>query len=165
MTTGLRCRCCGMRPAKAAVQCAQCMSWQVCRGVQGVSVVGVTQIDKVVGVVEETLRGNAVSLLARKPLPALDLPKIRRNRHVEILPLSTGCLGACTYCKTKHARGVLGSYALEALVERMRAAVADDAVREVWLSSEDTGAWGRDLGSGALPLAPPPCRVPILGSR
>ena len=26
-------------------------------------------------------------------------------RHVEILPLSTGCLGACTYCKTKHARG------------------------------------------------------------
>lgn len=42
-------------------------------------------------------------------------PKMRRNRHVEIVPLSQGCLGACTYCKTKHARGQLGSYAPEAL--------------------------------------------------
>ena len=33
--------------------------------------------------------------------------KVRRNQHVEIVPLSTGCLGACTYCKTKHARGGL----------------------------------------------------------
>jgi tRNA A37 methylthiotransferase MiaB len=75
---------------------------------------------------------------------------VRRNRHVEILPLSTGCLGACTYCKTKHARGALGSYSLEALVARFRVAVADLAVREVWLSSEDTGAYGRDIGTGAL---------------
>lgn len=53
---------------------------------------------------------------------------MRRNRHVEILPLSTGCLGACTYCKTKHARGQLGSYALEALVARAREAAADPQV-------------------------------------
>ncbi|KXZ42103.1 hypothetical protein GPECTOR_204g385 [Gonium pectorale] len=100
---------------------------------QGVSVLGVTQIDRVVEAVEETLRGHTVSLLAKKELPRLDLPKVRRNRHIEIVPISTGCLGACTYCKTKHARGHLGSYELGALVER---------VREIWLSSEDTGAYG-----------------------
>ena len=73
--------------------------------------------------------------------------QVRRNCHVEILPLSTGCLGACTYCKTKHARGQLGSYDPVALLDRARAAAADPAVRELWLSSEDTGAYGRDLGS------------------
>jgi len=114
---------------------------------EGLSVLGVTQIDRVVEAVEETLRGNTVHMLAKKALPRLDLPKVRRNQHIEILPLSTGCLGACTYCKTKHARGELGSYALEALVARAAAAVADDAVREIWLSSEDTGAYGRDIGS------------------
>jgi len=74
--------------------------------------------------------------------------QVRRNRHVEILLLSTGCLGACTYCKTKHARGELGSYALPELVARVREMVRDPDVREVWLSSEDTGAYGRDIGTG-----------------
>ncbi len=37
---------------------------------------GVTQIDRVVEAVEETLRGNTVSLLAKKALPRLDLPKV-----------------------------------------------------------------------------------------
>jgi threonylcarbamoyladenosine tRNA methylthiotransferase CDKAL1 len=116
---------------------------------QGVSVIGVTQIDRIVEVVEQTLAGNTVSLLAKKALPSLDLPKVRRNRHVEILPLSTGCLGSCTYCKTKHARGALGSYSLDALVARFKDAVADPLIREVWLSSEDTGAYGRDIGTSA----------------
>ncbi|GFR41988.1 hypothetical protein Agub_g2668, partial [Astrephomene gubernaculifera] len=114
---------------------------------QGVSLLGVTQIDRVVEAVEETLRGHVVTLLAKKPLPRLDLPKVRRNRHIEIVPISTGCLGACTYCKTKHARGQLGSYDPGALAERVRQAAADPWVREIWLSSEDTGAYGRDIGS------------------
>lgn len=122
---------------------------------EGVSIVGVQQIDRVVEVVEETLKGHEVRLLNRKTLPALDLPKVqiyfylfytlicdrdvsfflmsfmmvlintpfpglceqvRRNKFIEILPINVGCLGACTYCKTKHARGHLGSYAVDSLV-------------------------------------------------
>ena len=112
---------------------------------EGVSTLGVTQIDRVVEAVEETLKGNTVKMLTKKELPRLDLPKIRKNPYVEILPLSTGCLGACTYCKTKHARGQLGSYDPDALVRRVRTAVQDPLVREIWLSSEDTGAYGRDI--------------------
>ena len=74
------------------------------------SVVGVTQIDRIVEVVEETIKGHAVKLISKKALPSLDLPKIRKNPQVEIIPISTGCLGSCTYCKTRHARGKLGSY-------------------------------------------------------
>lgn len=68
------------------------------------SIVGVNHIDRVVEAVEETLQGRRVKLTGKKRLPALDLPKIRRNRFIEIIPISTGCLGSCTYCKTKHAR-------------------------------------------------------------
>lgn len=97
-----------------------------------------------VEVVEEALKGHRVKLLAKKDLPALDLPKIRKNALVEIIPLSTGCLGSCTYCKTRHARGKLGSYDPDAIVERARQAIAE-GVMEIWLTSEDTGAYGRDI--------------------
>lgn len=90
------------------------------KGLEDVSVLGVTQIDRVVEVVEEALKGHKVKLLAKKDLPILDLPKIRKNALVEIIPLSTGCLGSCTYCKTRHARGKLGSYDPNAIVERAR---------------------------------------------
>ncbi|KAL1219895.1 CDK5RAP1-like protein [Cardamine amara subsp. amara] len=112
---------------------------------EGVSVVGVQQIDRVVEIVEETLKGHEVRLLTRKTLPALDLPKVRRNNFIEILPINVGCLGACTYCKTKHARGHLGSYTVDSLVERVRTVISE-GVKEIWLSSEDTGAYGRDIG-------------------
>ncbi|KAK9110090.1 hypothetical protein Sjap_018150 [Stephania japonica] len=117
---------------------------------EGVSIVGVQQIDRVVEVVEETLKGHEVRLLNRKTLPALDLPKVRKNKFIEILPINVGCLGACTYCKTKHARGHLGSYSVNSLVERVKAVIAD-GVKEIWLSSEDTGAYGRDIGA-SLPV-------------
>ncbi|KAE9593514.1 hypothetical protein Lal_00028677 [Lupinus albus] len=112
---------------------------------QGISIVGVQQIDRVVEVVEETLKGHEVRLLTRTTLPALDLPKVRKNKFVEILPINVGCLGACTYCKTKHARGHLGSYTVQSLVGRVKSVISD-GVKEIWLSSEDTGAYGRDLG-------------------
>jgi len=116
------------------------------KGLEEVSVVGVHNIDRVVEVVEETLKGNTVRLLDRKKkLPRLDLPKIRRDALIEIIPLSTGCLGNCTYCKTKHARGVLGSYAPQAIVDRAERAIKEGC-KEIWLSSEDTGAYGRDIG-------------------
>ncbi|KAF2348714.1 Methylthiotransferase N-terminal [Trinorchestia longiramus] len=83
----------------------------------GLSIVGVQQIDRVVEVVEETLKGNSVRLLGTKKKDGkkmggacLQLPKIRRNPLIEIISINTGCLNQCTYCKTKHARGQLGSY-------------------------------------------------------
>ena len=114
---------------------------------QDISVVGVSQIDRIVEVVEETLKGNVVQLTRKKALPQLDLPKIRRNPLIEIIPLSTGCLGSCTYCKTKAARGKLGSYEPASIIDRAVKVATKEGVTEIWLSSEDTGAYGLDLGS------------------
>ena len=116
------------------------------KGLEDVSILGVTQIDRVVEIMEETIKGNTVRLLAKKELPTLDLPKIRKNANLEIIPLSTGCLNSCTYCKTKHARGKLGSYAPDAIISRAEQAISE-GVKEIWLTSEDTGAYGRDIGT------------------
>jgi len=111
---------------------------------EGVSIIGTQQIHRVVEVVEEAVSGNTVQLLGQSARPALELPKIRRNALVEIVPISMGCLNRCTYCKTKHARGDLVSYPLQSLVSRVETVVRE-GVREVWLSSEDTGAYGKDI--------------------
>eukprot|EP01029_Cantina_marsupialis_P025386 TRINITY_DN67156_c0_g1_i1.p1 TRINITY_DN67156_c0_g1~~TRINITY_DN67156_c0_g1_i1.p1 ORF type:complete len:538 (+),score=183.92 TRINITY_DN67156_c0_g1_i1:53-1666(+) len=115
-------------------------------GLKDVSICGVKQIDRIVEVVEQTLQGHVVKLLsARRKLPSLKLPKIRKNNLVEIVPLSTGCLGKCTYCKTRFARGKLVSYPIEDIVGRVKEA-CENGAKEIWLTSEDTGAYGRDIG-------------------
>lgn len=136
--------------------------------------IGVQQIDRVVEVVEETLKGfleialfsfknhslyfiivytgHSVRLLGTKKDSekkkqggaSLLLPKIRKNPLIEIIPINTGCLNQCTYCKTKHARGELGSYPPEEIVARARQSFAEGCC-EIWLTSEDTGAYGRDV--------------------
>jgi threonylcarbamoyladenosine tRNA methylthiotransferase CDKAL1 len=109
--------------------------------------VGVQQIDQVVYAAEETLKGNTVRLLSqrRKEDLSLDLPKVRRNKFVEIIAINSGCLNHCTYCKTKQARGDLKSFTLEAIVDRAKQSFAEGC-KEIWLTSEDLGAWGRDIG-------------------
>lgn len=102
---------------------------------------------------EETLKGNTVKFLHQKKNSgkkmggaSLSLPKVRRNPLIEIIAINTGCLNQCTYCKTKHARGELGSYHPEEIVERTKQAF-EEGVCELWLTSEDTGAYGKDIGS------------------
>ncbi|CAG9829168.1 unnamed protein product [Diabrotica balteata] len=121
--------------------------------IQGLSIIGVQQIDRVVEVVEETLKGNTVKLLGTKKEngkkmggASLLLPKVRRNPLIEIIAINTGCLNQCTYCKTKHARGDLGSYPPEEIVARAKQAF-EEGVVEIWLTSEDTGTYGRDIGT------------------
>uniref|UniRef100_A0A673CYE4 tRNA-t(6)A37 methylthiotransferase n=1 Tax=Sphaeramia orbicularis TaxID=375764 RepID=A0A673CYE4_9TELE len=120
---------------------------------KGLSIIGVQQIDRVVEVVDEAVKGHSVRLLGQKKDGGrrlggarLDLPKIRKNPLIEIISINTGCLNACTYCKTKHARGDLASYPVEELVERARQSF-QEGVCEIWLTSEDTGAYGRDIGT------------------
>uniref|UniRef100_A0A674MZY5 tRNA-t(6)A37 methylthiotransferase n=1 Tax=Takifugu rubripes TaxID=31033 RepID=A0A674MZY5_TAKRU len=120
---------------------------------KGLSIIGVQQIDRVVEVVDEAVKGHSVRLLGQKKDGGrrlggarLDLPKIRKNPLIEIISINTGCLNACTYCKTKHARGDLASYPIEELVERTRQSF-QEGVCEIWLTSEDTGAYGRDIGT------------------
>ena len=116
------------------------------KGLENCSIVGVSQIDKIYYIVKNEFEGNTVRLLENKTLPSLLLPKIRRNKYIEIIPISQGCLGSCTYCKTKQARGKLISYPIKQVVDACKRAWENNA-KELWITSEDTGVYGRDIGT------------------
>lgn len=111
------------------------------------SAIGVDNLDLIVEVVEGTLNGEVIHRLKkRKTLDDRELPIIRRNSFIAIIPILQGCLGSCTYCKTKHARGHLKSYSLETILKQVRKAKLD-GVKEIWIVSEDNGAYGKDIDS------------------
>ena len=71
--------------------------------------------------------------------------KTKTQKKAEaIIPISSGCLGSCTYCITRIARGALRSCPHEMLIESMRKAL-DEGYKEIRLTSQDTAAYGADL--------------------
>lgn len=61
-----------------------------------------------------------------------------------IIPISSGCLGSCSYCITRIARGELRSCPPEFLIESMRK-VLGEGYKEIRLTSQDTAAYGADI--------------------
>ncbi len=92
------------------------------------------------------------------PCLKLSLPKIRLNPVIEILAIAEGCTGACAYCCVKFARGALRSAPEELIVDRVRRGVAE-GVQEVWLTAQDTGAYGLDIGTNLANLLQACCQV------
>lgn len=120
----------------------------IVRKLPNVSMLHVTQLDRIVEVVEETCKGRTVTLLDKKPdgLPSLALPKVRQDALTEIITINAGCLNGCTYCKTRLARGTVVSYPIDAIIDRALQAVGE-GVCHIELASEDMGAYGVDIGT------------------
>lgn len=115
---------------------------------QQYSAVGVEQLHSIVEVVEKTLQGNVVHKFAKSKdlTDRTFIPVITKNPFIAIIPILQGCLGSCTYCKTKFARGELKSYPVHSIINQVRLA-KNRGVLEVWLVSEDNGAYGLDIGT------------------
>lgn len=114
--------------------------------------IGTHNIHRVVEAVEQTLLGNTIYISDMKKLPELNLPKVRNNDYVEILIISTGCLGRCTFCKTRYARGKLRSQPIDAVMKRVAEIMENPNIKEIWISSEDVGAYGLDIGTTIVEL-------------
>ena len=61
-----------------------------------------------------------------------------------ILPIAQGCLGRCSYCITKFARGDLRSYPADDLLRRYDSFLEGGA-REILITAQDTSSYGRDI--------------------
>ncbi|MCE7742872.1 MAG: tRNA (N(6)-L-threonylcarbamoyladenosine(37)-C(2))-methylthiotransferase [Candidatus Heimdallarchaeota archaeon] len=62
-----------------------------------------------------------------------------------IVPIAQGCLGSCTYCAVKYARGWLQSYSLEDVFEYSKKAIKIGA-KELYVTAQDTATYGKDNG-------------------
>ena len=106
----------------------------------------------IVDVVARVLDGEkVVELGGLDAKPKLDLPRVKSNPVVSVVPVNYGCLGSCAYCCVVFARGHLRSYSIKEVAERVQSDFAAGA-KEFWVTSQDTACYGRDLGSNLAEL-------------
>ncbi len=91
-------------------------------------------------------------------MPSLALPTKRLNRLVDIIPISYGCKGTCSYCCVRIARGKLRSHTISEIVDRARKSLPGDT-RELWITAQDTASYGSDIGSNLPQLLEAICAL------
>jgi len=80
-----------------------------------------------------------------------DIVPMYVNGVVAAIPIAEGCLGNCSYCIVKLARGNLKSYPPRLIIERVKQALAKGVV-EIDLTAQDTAAYGLDIGTNLAEL-------------
>ena len=151
-------------PRKARLVVAGCLSL-ICyerlrREVDFDCIVGPSPGQLIAEAVSRALQGEKFVALedstSRKP--NLLLPRTRSNPVISVVPVSNGCLGSCAYCCVVFARGALRSCCPDEIVARIKADLALGA-REFWLTSQDTGCYGKDIGTNLADLLKEICEV------
>ncbi|PPA79808.1 MAG: coproporphyrinogen III oxidase [ANME-2 cluster archaeon HR1] len=93
-----------------------------------------SSLDDIVNVVDNNSTANFI----RKTSPIV-------KGVTGICSISTGCVGNCTYCIVKQARGELVSRPLPEIVNEI-ASLLHQGAKEIQLTSQDTAAYGLDIG-------------------
>lgn len=81
--------------------------------------------------------------LEKKDETKLNTAKIPKNKLISIHQISEGCLGNCSYCKTRLAKGKLFSYSKAEIIKSITQDLESGA-KEIWLTSQDNGCYGYD---------------------
>jgi threonylcarbamoyladenosine tRNA methylthiotransferase CDKAL1 len=82
----------------------------------------------------------------------LDDLKLTLNRDfrikdkIGIVPIAYGCLGQCSYCCVRFARGILRSFSVDDIINYTRKLIKQNCV-EIWYTAQDTAAYGNDINS------------------
>jgi len=126
---------------------------RLCREVRFDGVVGPSAGEKIVAIVERVLEGEKIVELdgALNAMPTLNLPRLRSNAVISVIPVSYGCLGACAYCCVVFARGRLRSYTIKDVTERVQRDLVAGA-KEFWVTSQDSACYGRDIDTNLAAL-------------
>lgn len=107
--------------------------------------IGPHQLNKSANIVEATYCGNVVREYGFSKESKVNVPKLVDDGLIHIIQICEGCLGACTFCCTRFARGPLNSYPIADIKEEARKAIENGAC-EIQLTAQDTAAFGRDSG-------------------
>lgn len=107
--------------------------------------IGARRINSAPDVVKSIMGGHIMRETGHGHDIKTGLPRKRSNPLVHILQICEGCLGKCSYCCTRFARGGLQSYPVSLLRAEAEQAVRDGCV-EIQLTAQDTAAYGKDSG-------------------
>ncbi len=79
----------------------------------------------------------------------LNLPKIPNEKFIGITQISEGCLGECSYCIIRLAKGKLFSYPKEEIVESVKSDIKSGC-KEIWITSQDNASYGNEYSGKYL---------------
>ncbi len=102
-------------------------------------------------------RDKEIEELGATPLRKLDFEDLlnessadRANRVISTIPISTGCLGKCSYCVTRTIRGKLRSYEPELIIEKAKDLIRN-GTKEIRITAQDAACYGFDRDNFYLP--------------
>jgi len=117
-------------------------------------------IDHIVDAVKSAQNGEKNKIFFSDiPPPKLKQPMLRLSKVIEIIAISEGCLGDCAYCCVRFARGKLYSFPQDEIVKKVKSAVSQ-GIREIWLTSQDSGAYGMDINTNLAELLNECSKIP-----
>ncbi|MFH0867945.1 MAG: tRNA (N(6)-L-threonylcarbamoyladenosine(37)-C(2))-methylthiotransferase [Candidatus Woesearchaeota archaeon] len=117
---------------------------------QDASLINTNNIHGIKEAVEESLQGNVLEALARESIDKAELPKSNTNNIIGIVLIASGCADLCAYCSVKLIKGNILSYPEVSIVNEVKRYVKQGC-KEIWLTAQDTGAYGLDAGKRKLP--------------
>ena len=107
---------------------------------EDVSFINTQNIKSIIEVVEEVLNDNVIEATGRDEYKKINLPKIRKNPIIGIIPILNGCANYCSYCSVKYVKGKLLSYEIQD-IEAEASKCLTDACKELWITSQDNAAY------------------------
>lgn len=115
-----------------------------------VSLVGSHHMSEIAKAVRELSKRKIVCLIGQKNEIKLCMPKINTNKIIGITQILEGCVGNCSYCITRYAKGRLFSYPKEQVIKNVKNDL-QNGCKEIWLTSQDNAAYGLDEEKADLP--------------
>lgn len=115
------------------------------------SLISTNNLTEIVSVVEETINNNPIELTSGNTLPKINLPRIRNNNIISIIPISNSCIDNCTYCSVRSIKGSFRSYPVQNILRELKNSVVSGC-KEVWLTSQDNGCYGTDINTNLVEL-------------
>ncbi|MBI2541226.1 tRNA (N(6)-L-threonylcarbamoyladenosine(37)-C(2))-methylthiotransferase [Candidatus Woesearchaeota archaeon] len=102
-------------------------------------------LGRISAAVENSMSGTALELLDRRYEQKVNLPSVRKNPAIGIVPILNGCNYFCSFCSTKLVKGKLFSYPVDAIRQDVKSHLKAGC-REIWITSNDNGAYMAEQG-------------------
>jgi threonylcarbamoyladenosine tRNA methylthiotransferase CDKAL1 len=86
------------------------------------------------------LNGNTMDATGMDEYKKINLPRMRKNSVVGIIPILNSCANYCAYCSVRYVKGKLFSYSMPDIeAEALKA--LNSGCRELWITSQDNAAY------------------------
>jgi MiaB-like tRNA modifying enzyme len=92
----------------------------------------------------KSILGEDVKMVTPEDISSSEVQEFEFEGVIGIIPIGMGCLGACSYCIVKKARGNLRSYEPDKICKTVKSMTKRGA-KEIRITSQDCSAYGLDM--------------------